>query len=686
MKSRISILKLFSVLTLISLFAIQCKKDGSNDPLKDTNGIKNKIIEEQNARLSSVIPTTTEKFKLKIQVFDESEKTLSGATVKVGGQTKQTDNKGSVEFESVSLNTMYAVITSEKTGYMKGTRTIVPVKDITNTAFITLQTKGPKQTIDASKGGELKFDSEQVILNFPAGCIADANGDLYSGIVHVFARYINTDAETDEAYYIIPGNSKGLTNDNKIVNLYSDGMLNVELTDEKGNPLQILIGKTVKVTIPNYYLSISEMPAWHFNETYGLWLQSGTATTNGTHYSFEANHFSTWSIGEFVTLVENTTVTIIDTYGNPIKNQYIGVYTQDYEHFLQGVTTDDKGRIYLLPVVQFYVLQLDTDCQNLVKLVDMTSSEIVVVFPISNMSTQTFQFSGTLRDCSGVLKNSKYQLVGITDGKINVSGQTDANGKINISKTLCDLDASISHKVQLMVIKSDNTTRHEILNIDFNKSTISMDYNLCSSTLFQTPYLNTSLIYGTVKDNEGYTYPTIQIGNQTWMAENLRVSKLNNGTAIPNVIAHGDWKKTYTPAWSFYENNNDYHQLFGKIYNWHAVNTGKLCPTGWHVPSSQEWSTLKQTIGVNAGGEMKILKVWYPTNLGATNSTGFSALSGGKRIDFGFTNVGHRIHFSTSTERTSTSANEIYLTNGSTSVFESFAVKEDGAYCRCVKN
>ena len=94
---------------------------------------------------------------------------------------------------------------------------------------------------------------------------------------------------------------------------------------------------------------------------------------------------------------------------------------------------------------------------------------------------------------------------------------------------------------------------------------------------------NLNLTYGAISDVNGNTYKTIQIGNQIWMAENLRTSKLNDGTLIPIIKSSIEW--VTTPGYIWYNNGTSAHLAdYGPLYNWFTVNTGKLCPSGWHVP------------------------------------------------------------------------------------------------------
>ena len=143
-----------------------------------------------------------------------------------------------------------------------------------------------------------------------------------------------------------------------------------------------------------------------------------------------------------------------------------------------------------------------------------------------------------------------------------------------------------------------------------------------------------------VTDIEGNTYKTFTIGTQTWMAENLKTSKYNDGTSIPNVKDSLEWLKLTTGAWCYYDNDNKYNAKYGKLYNWYAVDSTtngnkNVCPTGWHVPTDAEWSVLTDYLGGDsiAGGKMKEVGTtsWDSPNTNATNTSLFTGLPGGYR-------------------------------------------------------
>ncbi|MDX2415464.1 MAG: FISUMP domain-containing protein, partial [Bacteroidales bacterium] len=99
--------------------------------------------------------------------------------------------------------------------------------------------------------------------------------------------------------------------------------------------------------------------------------------------------------------------------------------------------------------------------------------------------------------------------------------------------------------------------------------------------------------YSQVTDIDGNVYKTVEIGTQTWMAENLRTTKYNDSTSIPLVSDSIAWITMTSPAYCWYKNDSaSYKATYGALYNGYAVSTEKLCPTGWHVPSSSEWKTM----------------------------------------------------------------------------------------------
>ncbi len=198
---------------------------------------------------------------------------------------------------------------------------------------------------------------------------------------------------------------------------------------------------------------------------------------------------------------------------------------------------------------------------------------------------------------------------------------------------------------------------------------------------------------GTVTDFDNNIYNTIAIGTQCWMKENLRVTHYCNGELIPNVTDNTEWTKLTADAYSNYDNSDNNIDIYGRLYNWHAVNDiSKICPTGWHVPSDADWTALTEFLGgeSGAGGKMKEAETthWTDPNTGATNESGFSGLPGGARSSFTgvFGGLGMETYYWSSTECFNTYAWYRFLTNVNADASRSFAWKVTGLSVRCLKD
>lgn len=193
---------------------------------------------------------------------------------------------------------------------------------------------------------------------------------------------------------------------------------------------------------------------------------------------------------------------------------------------------------------------------------------------------------------------------------------------------------------------------------------------------------------GTVLDIEGNEYLTVRIGTQVWMAENLKTSKYADGTAIPEVKPNTEWRNLTTGAFSWYNNDPAFDEVYGKLYNWYALNCCQICPQGWHVPNIEEWEKLRLFLLPDSGGKMKTVDGWRGPNTGATNSSGFSGLPGGVRgFNGNFFSVTEYGHWWVSGETNATSARYMFLGfENAGAQYATFNPKWNGASIRCVKD
>lgn len=197
---------------------------------------------------------------------------------------------------------------------------------------------------------------------------------------------------------------------------------------------------------------------------------------------------------------------------------------------------------------------------------------------------------------------------------------------------------------------------------------------------------------------------TVTIGTQVWMTSNLNVSMYRDGTAIPQVTNPTQWLNLTTGAWCYYENNTANGPVYGKLYNWYAVAgiydaasaanptlRKTLAPTGYHVPSKTEWTTLVTFLGTDfvAGGKMKAVGTlhWISPNSGATNSSGFTGLPGGCRRGVSlFYDIGYTGSWWSSTEFSTSDAWYRYVSHYNSRANQSYNTKDYAYSVRCLRD
>ncbi len=273
-----------------------------------------------------------------------------------------------------------------------------------------------------------------------------------------------------------------------------------------------------------------------------------------------------------------------------------------------------------------------------------------------------FDLAGRIEaQSAGYLGNypQEYRLSGFKNGLhlINVTGKTyHFSGRL-----LCAGEAAGTIRIER--ITSDNPVDENISESAYirDNSTVNMPYSYGDRLKFT----GISKIYSTVKtdipeadktitfnfipcsDGDNNNYPIVEIGSQVWMARNLKTTKYNDGSPIEYPGSNSkSWNANISGAFAWYDDDmTKYEDVYGALYNWHAVNTGNLCPAGWHVPDNEDWATLTEFLGgTNIAGE-KIKETgnlhWAPTNNYSSNESGFTAVPGGLRNLKSFTEVKH---------------------------------------------
>jgi len=211
---------------------------------------------------------------------------------------------------------------------------------------------------------------------------------------------------------------------------------------------------------------------------------------------------------------------------------------------------------------------------------------------------------------------------------------TDENGytlipdyisQFNISDN-CELDYSIqSPSIGFIIQPGVPAINMMVKSYDLSSNSSTVDFDILVIDTFNTDIID-----------------SVIIGNQIWMSDNLKVAYYNDGIPIPQV-QENNFHLLDTGAYTWYNNDSaTYEHTYGKLYNYYAINSGKLCPSGWRVPTEQDYKELITYLDPNvnfvryasstiAGGMLKDTLIWLPPNLGASNSSGFGALPGGCR-------------------------------------------------------
>lgn len=202
---------------------------------------------------------------------------------------------------------------------------------------------------------------------------------------------------------------------------------------------------------------------------------------------------------------------------------------------------------------------------------------------------------------------------------------------------------------------------------------------------------------GTVADIDGNIYQTIRIGTQHWMAENLRVTRYQNGDTIPGNLTNSQWSTASTGAYAFPSNDPAFDTIYGKLYNWFAVaDTNGLCPDGWVVPEDEDWLALITYLGGSlvTGGKLKSTRTapddphprWDSPNLEASNESGFSGFPAGDRFTGGlYYNFGKIGTFWSSTQANAVNAWSRGLSYASAGITRNSNDKRYGFSVRCLR-
>lgn len=354
-------------------------------------------------------------------VVDENDLPVENATIDLDNNVTTTDEKGRFLINDITMNQAGTLVTAKRAGYFTGSHRFFPEEGSSNFAKIMLLDKTIIDNFSGSSGDSI-VSSEGIYIYFPANSVVDANGNLHQGNVNVAARWI--DPSADNLLEIMPGGLQGISTSGlqpgidslEQVALASFGMMAVELFDDSGDLLNLGNNQMATLSFPvptsMQANAPSQIPLWYFSETYGIWVEEGSATLIDGNYVGEVSHFSYWNCDDPYTLID-LSGTVVTSGGTPVANVEIRLTLLSTGE-LGGGFTDNNGVFGgKVPMNEALLLEVVADD-------DVCSSSTIGPFPtntnIGNIiidNINSVVVNGTIEDCSFNLVGSAYMKVNI---------------------------------------------------------------------------------------------------------------------------------------------------------------------------------------------------------------------------------------------------------------------------------
>ena len=306
-------------------------------------------------------------------------------------------------------------------------------------------------------------------------------------------------------------------------------------------------------------------------------------------------------------------------------------------------------------------------------------------------------------EAPGLAKVTTVQITGLTSVAVVIGGNVTSDGGMAVT------ERGVCWGIAPNPTADDNKTTDGNGNGEFSSNISGLSNGTVyyvrsyASNIFGIAYGNEITFITPVTDVEGNVYKTVKIGNQVWMAENLRAVRYRNNTAIRHVTDSITWMTLTGHGYAWYRNNAANKEKHGALYNWFTVATGNLCPQGWHVPTNEEFHALEKQIGIPAdsvgfwgwrgNGSATKLKdsVGWLTGAG-NNSSGFSATGSGYRAwsDSQFRGLNEIAYYWTATDDAINNKPDVAwyrrIDGARNFVYKATTGKEGGKSIRCVKN
>lgn len=376
------------------------------------------------------------------QILDTSGNPINNATVSIGAISVQTNSSGLFTIQNVTVKEKFAYIKVSKTGFVNGSRVIVPTPGdnrinimlIPSTTIATINS-GINSEVELSNGTKVKFD----------GSFKDANGNAYSGNIQVGLYHLkpsNTYLNQIMPGSLLASNSNG---DARILETF--GMVHVELIGNSGQKLNLANGHTAEVTfeIDPTQLSLAPqtIPLWSFDEAIGLWKEEGSATKVGNKYVGNVSHFSWWNCDAPFEQC-NLNVTTNNAAGLAISNLNVEIIRPLQSYGTTGITNSFGQVSGIVPANETLTIKVKDYCGNVIYSSSIgpfssNSSNVLPIIILSQSSISTLNIAGTLKTCSNNnVTNGLVKLVNPnTSNYFSTIIQPVSNGAFSLNTSIC---------------------------------------------------------------------------------------------------------------------------------------------------------------------------------------------------------------------------------------------------------
>lgn len=459
------ILHLFLFILLMGISITACREDRDDIiPYDDTK-----------------ITTTISGF-----VTDEGGNEIASANVSYQGKSMLTDEHGFFSFDNMLVNNQ-ANIRIEKVGYFEGSRTIFPRSGKRQWIRVQLMTKSFDMTFGGSTGGDVQ--SEGVKISFPSDAIIDANGNSYSGTVHIALKYL--DPSKVSTGVEMPGSLVGISESGFMQAMLSYSMIAVELQGDSGQKLNLGNGKkaTVSFPIPASFASAApnSIPLWYFDLELGFWKEEGKATKVGSTYVGEVGHFSFWNCDIPFPFIQ-LSGTIIDPNENPISQLSVRLTRASNGMAASGYTNDNGVFEGKVPKDESFLLEVLDNCGNVIHSQNIGPFSSDVTLPAIQLTASSYlvTVSGTVVDCDLLPIDSAY--VYVNAGGYKVLAFSNITGAFSTSV----IDCSPTATIVVNAIDLDNLTESGPLSFPSAPLVDAGQIQVCSNPLDE--YINYTIV------------------------------------------------------------------------------------------------------------------------------------------------------------------------------------------------